>query len=93
MVSHVPSVNLGDLTQQPLMAQTRLLVPQRYDTQADMINQNISNRSVSSNGSDKFGSNLSIDVKILLMDSNHLTDMGMEAFIGLSNTCTGRSLA
>ena len=40
-----------------------------------MVNQSVlGNRIISSNGRDKLGSNLSIIVKILVMDSNNLTD-------------------
>jgi hypothetical protein len=47
------------------------------EAQADTVNRSVGNtRIIGSNGRDKLGSNLSIIVKILVMDSNHLTDMG-----------------
>ena len=62
---------------------------EQCNTIVDTVDWNIGVRIVGSNGREKLGGNLPIIVKILVMDSNHLTDMGMEAFIGMNNTCMG----
>jgi len=54
--------------------------------EADTVNHSIGNRIIGSNGRDKLGSNLSIIVKILVMDSNCLTNMGMEAKLAALTT-------
>ena len=42
-----------------------------------MFNWSVGNVIIGSDGRDNLDSNLSIIVKILVMDSNHLTDVGM----------------